>query len=115
MSNKTKEKVMSNQTNGYVEFLKGLVIGGAVGAVIGILYAPKSGKRTRRDIYNKSIEFKNDAESKLLAAQEKTSEILGDVSDKVDSVKRDTESVLSGMKEKTTEIIDKGKSKLKLD
>lgn len=106
---------MSDQTNCYVEFLKGLLIGGAIGAVMGILYAPKSGKRTRRDIYNKSLEFKNDAESRLFAAQEKTSEVLEDVSHKVDSVKRDTESVLSGMKEKTSEIIDKGKSKLKLD
>lgn len=106
---------MSDQTSGYVEFLKGLIIGGAVGAVMGILYAPKSGKRTRRDIYHKSLELKNDAESRLLAAQEKTSEILEDVSDKVDSVKRDTESVLTGMKEKASGIIDKGKSKLQRD
>lgn len=106
---------MSDQTSGYVEFLKGLIIGGAVGAVMGILYAPKSGKRTRRDIYHKSLELKNDAESRLLTAQEKTSEILEDVSDKVDSVKRDTESVLTGMKEKASGIIDKGKSKLQRD
>ena len=106
---------MSDQTSGYVEFLKGLLIGGAVGVVVGILYAPKSGKRTRRDIYHKSLELKNDAESRLLAAQEKTSEILEDVSGKVDSIKRDTESVLTGMKDKTNEIIGQGKSKLKLD
>ena len=87
---------MSDQTNGYLEFLTGLLIGGAVGAVMGILYAPKSGKRTRRDIYHKSLEVKNDAESRLLAAQEKTSEVLEDVSHKVDSIKHDTESVLPG-------------------
>jgi len=32
------------------DFLKGLLIGGLIGAIAGILYAPKSGKETREDI-----------------------------------------------------------------
>lgn len=32
------------------KYFKGLVVGGLVGAVLGILYAPKSGKETRQDI-----------------------------------------------------------------
>ena len=32
------------------DLLKGLIIGGFVGVVLGILYAPKSGKETREDI-----------------------------------------------------------------
>jgi gas vesicle protein len=34
--------------------LKGLIIGGMIGAAIGILYAPKSGKETREDIARKT-------------------------------------------------------------
>ncbi|MCB0301708.1 MAG: YtxH domain-containing protein, partial [Calditrichaeota bacterium] len=30
-----------------LEFIKGLLIGGAVGAVAALLYAPKSGRETR--------------------------------------------------------------------
>jgi len=30
--------------------LKGVIIGGLIGAVLGVLYAPKSGKETRRQI-----------------------------------------------------------------
>lgn len=37
-----------------VDFVKGLVIGGLFGAVLGILYAPKSGKETREDIARKT-------------------------------------------------------------
>jgi gas vesicle protein len=32
------------------DLLKGLLIGGFIGVVLGILYAPKSGKETREDI-----------------------------------------------------------------
>ena len=35
------------------DFIKGLFIGGLMGAVLGILYAPKSGKETREDIAQK--------------------------------------------------------------
>lgn len=36
---------------------KGLLIGGLIGAVVGILYAPKSGKATREDIRDSSEEL----------------------------------------------------------
>jgi len=38
---------MSEKSN---DLLKGLLIGGFIGVVLGILYAPKSGKETRDDI-----------------------------------------------------------------
>ena len=38
---------MSDKSN---DLLKGLFIGGFIGVVLGILYAPKSGKETREDI-----------------------------------------------------------------
>lgn len=34
-------------------FLRGLLLGGLVGAVAALLYAPKSGKEMRRDIKRK--------------------------------------------------------------
>ena len=39
------------------DFIGGLIIGGLVGAVIGILYAPKSGKETREEIGRKTDEL----------------------------------------------------------
>ena len=41
---------MSNQIEGFV---KGIILGGVIGAAIGILYAPQSGRKTRKDINNK--------------------------------------------------------------
>ena len=39
------------------ELLTGLLIGGLIGAALGILYAPKSGKDTRDDITGKAKDF----------------------------------------------------------
>jgi len=38
-------------------FFKGLFIGGLIGAVIGILYAPKSGKETREELARQADEI----------------------------------------------------------
>ena len=49
--------------NRTLEFIKGLIVGGAIGAIAAILYAPKSGRETRQelagkvdDIYSKARE-----------------------------------------------------------
>ncbi len=43
------------------DLLKGLIIGGLIGAAFGILYAPKSGKETREDIAQTTEELLNKA------------------------------------------------------
>ncbi|MBN1663529.1 MAG: YtxH domain-containing protein [Deltaproteobacteria bacterium] len=49
---------MSDEKGGYVkDVLIGGIIGGFLGAVIGLLYAPKSGKETREDLGKKAGEF----------------------------------------------------------
>jgi gas vesicle protein len=50
----------------------GLVIGGLIGAAIGILFAPKSGKETREDIANKADEVLAKAKEEYGKAVEKS-------------------------------------------
>lgn len=50
---------------GKKSLLKGGVIGVVVGAVTGILFAPKSGKETRQDIKDKAAKANKEAEKKL--------------------------------------------------
>jgi gas vesicle protein len=52
------------------DLVKGLVIGGAIGAVAGILFAPKSGKETREDIARKTEEVISRAKKEYLNAVE---------------------------------------------
>jgi gas vesicle protein len=61
------------QQGGYGKgFLLGAVIGGAVGAVVALLFAPKSGRELRQDIADKGEELYNKA-SDLLNKDEEPS------------------------------------------
>jgi len=54
------------------DLVKGLVIGGLIGAAIGILFAPKSGKETRQDIADKTDELLSRAKEEYEKALEKS-------------------------------------------
>lgn len=55
-------------------FIKGTIFGAALGAIGGILFAPKSGKETRKDISDAAVKAKNTAEAKLKAAYKELGE-----------------------------------------
>jgi len=48
---------MSNNGSNTKSFLLGALIGGAVGAITALLFAPKSGRELRRDIVDNSTEL----------------------------------------------------------
>ena len=54
------------------DLLKGLLIGGLIGVVVGILYAPKSGKETRQDIARTAEELLSKAKDEYEKAVEKS-------------------------------------------
>ena len=54
------------------DLLKGLVIGGLIGAAIGVLFAPKSGRETRQDLVDKADELLAKAKEEYARAAEKS-------------------------------------------
>ena len=54
------------------DWVKGFLIGGLVGVVIGLLYAPKSGKETREDIAEKAKELADKVKDEYEGALEKS-------------------------------------------
>jgi gas vesicle protein len=82
------------------DLVKGLVIGGLIGAAIGILFAPKSGKETRQDIAKKADEVLAKAKEEYEKAAEK-SKVAYDTA--VKHLKRAEESA----REKVEEIEEK--------
>ena len=82
------------------DLLKGLIIGGLIGAVLGILYAPKSGKEMREELAGKTDELLSKAREEYEKAVEKS----GIISET--AVKRLEELESSG-KEKVEEVESK--------
>ena len=87
---------MSDQNSDFKSFLLGALIGGVVGTVTALLFAPKSGKELRRDIADTSADFydkasdyvinvTNEGKSKVQEAYtvaiNKTSELIDEASE----------------------------------
>lgn len=107
---------------------KGLIVGflagGIVGAVVALLYAPKSGKELRGDIRKKSAELVDEAEEYLEAAKQKASELINEGKDKsnqliseaktkAQSLFKDAERIITDAKSKATEESTKLKTAVK--
>lgn len=104
---------MSNKKSGMCKFLAGL----GIGAGLGILFAPKSGVETRKDLKKKLDEFVNDL--KEIDVNEVKDEFLA----KVEEIKKeledlDKEKVLNiaqekadNLKQKVNELVELAKEK----
>jgi gas vesicle protein len=82
---------MEEQEKTKVNFFKGLLIGGALGALAGILFAPKSGKEMRSDIKKKGNKIVKDGKEIYADASIKAKEIIGEVKHQAKELKRDAE------------------------
>ncbi|KUG22662.1 hypothetical protein ASZ90_007557 [hydrocarbon metagenome] len=82
---------MEDQEKTKVNFFKGLFIGGALGALAGILFAPKSGKELRSDIKDKGNKILNDGKEIYADASTKAKEIFAEVKHQANDLKEDAE------------------------
>lgn len=76
-------------------FIFGLLVGGLVGSVVALLYAPKSGKDLRKDISDKADDFVGDVEDIYLKGKEKAEKIIEDGKRKASDVIKDAKKLVS--------------------
>jgi gas vesicle protein len=86
-----KEEMVMNKDN--VSFLGiGLLIGAVIGGVIALLYAPKSGKKTRQIIENKATKVVD-------TVKKETSGVMNSVKDAVSEAERKGQAVVNAVKD----------------
>jgi len=88
-----------------VNFFKGVLIGGALGALAGILFAPKSGKNLRSDIKEKGSEILHDGKKVYIEASTKAKEIFGDVKHQAMDLKKEVEDTSEKLADEVHERI----------
>jgi len=62
---------MSKENSGGTEFLLGLFVGGMLGAVIGLLLAPRSGEEMRSQLAERGIELRSEFQKRAGELQER--------------------------------------------
>jgi gas vesicle protein len=89
-------------------FLKGFVIGGVLGVLAGILFAPKSGKELRSDIKEKGSTVLKDAKDIYTDAGAKAKEIIEEAKHQAGELKKEADRYLSEARQKAKEILARG-------
>jgi gas vesicle protein len=82
----------------------GILGGVAAGALLGILFAPEKGDKTRRRIMDKSNDYADELKDKL-------DTLLGTMTNKYEKIWKEGESLISQGKSKFEDVKSEGKSK----
>jgi len=94
-------------------FLAGVLLGGLAGAGAMLLLAPQSGKRTRAQIQQKSIELRDQASDSLDDAvtqvRLKTRQITSGIGDKAEELQLRGHELIDEQKERFSTLVENGK------
>ena len=75
------------------KLIKGMLIGAIAGAVVGVLYAPRKGSKTRKRLRRKGADLSDTLKSEMGNLEKK-------MSNRYRSIKEDTEELLEQSKER---------------
>jgi gas vesicle protein len=91
------------------DFVAGILIGGLIGAVIGILYAPKSGKENREEIGKKADQLLAKAKEEYELAVEKSRKTYEETIQRLKSLEKTAWEKAEEVGDKVDEITERGK------
>ena len=109
-----------SENNAGKSILIGFLAGGAIGAILALLYAPKSGKELRSDIKEKADEYLGEAEKYIAEAKDKaidmineskkkSEKLISDAKNGSEELLRDAEKIFGDAKSKTATTINTSK------
>lgn len=81
------------------KFLTGFLVGGAIGAIAGILLAPKSGEETRALIADTAKDVSQRANETVKEIQSKADDVVSEMQKKGDELKEKLQNVINQQKE----------------
>ncbi len=81
------------------KFLAGFIVGGAIGAVAGILLAPKSGEETRAMLKDGAKDALKRADETVKEIQSKADDVVSDMQRKGEEIKEKLQNLINQQKE----------------
>ena len=80
------------------KFFTGFLVGGAIGALAGILLAPKSGEETRAQIAETAKEMTRRADETVKELQSKADDVVSEMQKKGDELKEKLQNAINQQK-----------------
>jgi gas vesicle protein len=103
-----------NDANTLWAFIAGLVFGGLIGAGTMLLLAPQSGKKTRAQIQQKSLELRDQTTEAVEGAMEqagvKARQISADVRKQAKELEQRGQEILEEQKKRWITLVESGKT-----
>jgi gas vesicle protein len=85
------------------KFLAGFIVGGAIGAIAGILLAPKSGEETRKILADTAQDMARRADETAKQIQVKADDVVSDLQKRGYEIKEKLQDLLKKQKESKAE------------
>lgn len=101
------------ERNDFGAFLAGLLVGGAIGAILGLLYAPQSGEQTRAFLKEKTVELREKAGVSTEEARRKAEEALRELRARVEEISQVLQERLSEVKEQGSIVLEETTRRLR--
>jgi gas vesicle protein len=96
---------MAERGNDQNHFLWGFLVGGIMGALAGLFFAPKSGKELRAELEEKGSEAFEDAKQFYSEARVKAKAIVEDARRRADELRKEADRQLAEARQKAKEIL----------
>lgn len=93
-------------------FFKGLLIGGTLGALAALLFAPKSGKELRGDIRRKGEEAVEGSKRLYHDARHRASALITEAVEKAQALREEAAEQLASARQKAEEILTNAEHKV---
>lgn len=93
-----------------LEFLKGIIVGGAIGAIVGILYAPKSGKETREELSGKMDDLYTRAQEEYEQSLEKARNTYENAISRLKTLEENAKKKVGEVEELVEDVVEQGKT-----
>ena len=96
----------------YKKVAGAFLVGGAVGAAVALLYAPKSGRETRKDIVRTARKIKKETAHVVEDAIDSINDFTDDVKDKVSDVIEKGKDLSEGAKKEILRNLEHGQKSI---